>query len=107
MTTEGNKVRISFTHAGSGLMVKDKYGYIKGFEVAGTDRIFHYAKAAIEDNTIMVYADDVTSPVAVRYGWSDDAEENNLFNREGFPAAPFRTDDWPGITEKAKYTIER
>jgi sialate O-acetylesterase len=107
MTTEGNKVRISFSHTGSGLIVKDKYGYIKGFEIAGPDRIFHYAKAAIDGNTIVVYADDVTSPVAVRYGWSDDAGDDNLFNREGFPAAPFRTDDWPGITEKAKYTISK
>lgn len=107
MTTEGNKVRISFTHTGSGLIVKDKYGYIKGFEISGTDRIFHYAQAAIDGNTVVVYADDVTSPVAVRYGWSDDAGEDNLFNREGFPAAPFRTDDWPGITEKTKYTISR
>jgi sialate O-acetylesterase len=107
MTTEGNKVRISFTHTGGGLMVKDKYGYLKGFEIAGPDRIFHYARAAIDGNTVVVYADDVTSPVAVRYGWSDDAGEDNLFNREGFPAAPFRTDDWPGITGKAKYTISK
>lgn len=107
MATEGNKIRISFTHTGSGLMVRDKYGYIKGFEVAGADKVFHYAKAEIDGNTVVVYADDVPSPVAVRYGWSDDAGDDNLFNKEGFPAGPFRTDHWPGITENSKYKIRR
>ena len=107
MSTEGNKIRISFSHSGSGLMVKDKYGYLKGFEIAGADKVFHYAKAEIEGNTVVVYADDVTSPVAVRYGWCDDAGDDKLFNKEGFPAGPFRTDNWPGITENSKFEIKR
>ncbi|HEX5026146.1 MAG TPA: sialate O-acetylesterase [Agriterribacter sp.] len=105
MKTDGNKVTISFTHTGSGLMVKDKYGYLKGFEIAGADKQFHYAKAYIDGSNVIVFADEVTSPVAVRYGWCDFAGDDNLFNKEGFPAAPFRTDTWKGITEETKYTI--
>jgi len=86
-------------------MAKDKYGYLRGFEVAGSDKQFHYAKAMIENNHVIVYADDVTNPVAVRYSWADDAGESNLFNKEGFPAAPFRTDQWKGITEANVYKV--
>ncbi len=105
MKTEGNKAIISFTDIGSGLVVHDKYGYVKGFEIAGADKKFHYAKAYISGNTVVVYNDDVYTPVSVRYGWADDNLEDNLFNVEGFPAAPFRTDDWKGITEGVKYEI--
>jgi sialate O-acetylesterase len=103
MKTEGNKAIISFI--GSGLAVHDKYGYIKGFEIAGTDKQFHYAKAYISGNTVVAYNDVVNTPVAVRYGWTDDAGDDNLFNNEGFPAGPFRTDDWTGITEGVKYEV--
>ena len=105
MKTEGNKVIISFTDIGSGLIAHDRYGYIKGFEVAGADKKFHYAKAYISGNTVVVYNDSVNAPVAVRYGWADNNLEDNLFNKEGFPAGPFRTDDWKGITEGVKYEI--
>jgi sialate O-acetylesterase len=54
-----------------------------------------------------VYADEISEPVAVRYNWVDDATEGNLFNKEQFPAAPFRTDDWEGVTEKNKYTVQQ
>jgi sialate O-acetylesterase len=103
--TEGNKIIISFQHTGSGFMVKDKYGYIKGFEVAGADKKFHYARAVIDGNKLIVMSDEVEKPVAARFGWADDAAEDNLFNKEGFPAAPFRTDNWKGITADAKYKI--
>jgi sialate O-acetylesterase len=103
--TEGNKIIISFQHTGSGFMVKDKYGYIKGFEVAGADKKFHYAKAFIDGNKIIVMSDEVEKPVAARFGWADDAAEDNLFNKEGFPASPFRTDNWKGITADAKYKV--
>ena len=105
MKTEGNKVIISFTDIGSGLIAHDRYGYIKGFEVADADKKFHYAKAYISGNTVVVYNDSVNAPVAVRYGWADNNLEDNLFNKEGFPAGPFRTDDWKGITEGVKYEI--
>jgi len=100
---DGNKAVVTFKNVGSGLMVKDKYGYLKGFEVAGPDHRFYYAKADIQGNTVVVHADSVASPVAVRYGWADDNGEVNLYNRESFPAVPFRTDTWKGLTEAAKF----
>ena len=103
--TEANKIAISFDHIGGGLLAKDKYGYLKGFEIAGADQKFHYAKAFIDGDKVVVMCDAVTNPVAVRYGWADDVGENNLFNKEGFPAAPFRTDTWKGITDKAIFTF--
>jgi sialate O-acetylesterase len=103
MKTEGNKLVLSFSNTGSGLVAKDKYGYLKGFEVAGADQQFHYAKAIIQGNEVVVYADSVAHPVAVRFAWADDASEANLYNKEGFPAVPFRTDTWKGITEGATY----
>ena len=105
MQAAGNKVILTFTHTGSGLLVKDKYGYVKGFEIAGADKQFQYARATMEGDKIIVQADGITQPVAVRYNWVDDASEGNLFNKELFPAAPFRTDDWEGITVKNKYAI--
>ncbi len=105
MKTDGNKVTISFSHIGSGLMTKDKYGYIKGFEIAGADKKFHWAKAYISGDNVIVYSDEVANPVAVHYGWADDALDANLFNKDGFPANSFRTDSWKGITEEAKYVI--
>ncbi|HZH96674.1 MAG TPA: sialate O-acetylesterase, partial [Flavisolibacter sp.] len=83
MKAEGNKLVLSFAGTGSGLMTPDKYGYIRGFEVAGADRKYVYAKAFIKGNQVVVHADEVISPVAVRFGWFDDASENNLFNKEG------------------------
>ena len=105
MKVEGNKVRLSFDHVGSGLMIKDKYGYLKGFEVAGSDQKFFYAKAWIEGDEVVVSTESVPHPVAVRFAWEDDPREANLFNQEGFPAQPFRTDHWKGITENARFTI--
>lgn len=103
MKTEGNKVLLHFTNEGGGLMAKDKYGYLRGFEVAGTDQQFQYAKAFVENGQVVVYADGVMNPVAVRYAWADDAGDANLYNKESFPALPFRTDTWKGITETATY----
>jgi len=101
----GNKAVVSFSHVDSGFMVKDSYGYIKGFEIAGADKQFHYAKASVENGNIVVHSETVASPVAVRYGWADDMPEANLYNRQGFPAVPFRTDNWTGVTESSKYVI--
>ncbi len=105
MSNQGNKIILSFTHTGSGLMIKDKYGYIKGFEIAGSDHHFHFAKALIQNNKVIVYADEVPQPAAVHYAWADDAGDANLYNQEGFPAVPFRTDQWKGVTDNNKYTI--
>lgn len=93
---EGNKVRVRFLHAGSGLEAKG--GPLQGFSIAGSDRQFHWASAVIEGDSILVSSPEVVAPVAVRYAWAD-SPECNLFNAEGLPASPFRTDDWPGITK--------
>jgi sialate O-acetylesterase len=106
MKIEGNKIRLTFSQTGSGMLVKDKYGYLKGFEIAGNDQKFHFAKAWIEGNEVVVSCDVVTQPVAVHFAWADNPEDANLFNKEGFPAVPFRTDAWKGITEGAKFAIE-
>ena len=106
MKVDGNKIRLTFTNTGTGLLVKDKYGYLKGFEVAGADQRFYYAKAWIEGNEVVVSCDAVAQPVAVRFAWADNPEDANLFNKEGFPALPFRTDSWKGITEARKFNID-
>jgi sialate O-acetylesterase len=106
MTIEGNKITISFTHAQNGLWVKDKYNYLKGFEVAGNDQKFYYAKAEVKDGKVIVYSDSVSAPVAVRYGWANDMPEADLYNREGFPAVPFRSDKWKGITEGVRFEVK-
>ncbi|TDE15713.1 sialate O-acetylesterase [Dyadobacter psychrotolerans] len=100
---EGNKATISFKYADSGLITKDRYGYVKGFEIAGEDKVFHYAKAEIMGNQVVVSNSLVTKPVSVRYNWADAPEDGNLFNKEGFPASSFRTDTWPGITVNNKF----
>lgn len=105
MNLQNNKVVLNFSNTGSGLMVKDKYAYVRGFEVAGDDHKFYYAKAFIEGNKVVVVADEVKQPVAVRYAWADDASDANLYSKDGFPVAPFRTDTWKGITENVKYKI--
>ena len=104
MVVKGNRIIISFYNTGSGLMANDKYGYLKGFEIAGADSLFHFAKALIEGDEVFVFCDSVNEPVAVRYGWADDAGEDNLYNKDGYPASPFRTDHWKGITEEEKFT---
>jgi len=95
---EGNRIRISFTEIGSGLSTCDGEK-VKGFAIAGDDKQFHWAKAVIEGNVVVVYCDEVENPQAVRYAWADNPE-CNLINSEGLPAVPFRTDDWKGITQK-------
>jgi sialate O-acetylesterase len=99
MNVEGNRVRVRFRHTGGGLIVKDG-GPLKGFAVAGEDRKFVWAQAKIEGHSVVVWSDAVPRPAAVRYAWADNPE-CNLYNREGLPASPFRTDDWPGLTREA------
>ena len=103
MKIDGNKINIYFANTGSGLIAKN--GDLKGFEIAGSDKQFYPATATIEGDHIIVSSDKVSNPVAVRFGWMDDAGEDNLFNKEGFPAPPFRTDSWKGITEENKFAI--
>lgn len=102
MVIKESEIILSFDHIGSGLKALDKYGYLKGFAVAGADRKFHWAKAFIKDNQVIVFAEEVKQPVAVRYAWADNPDDANLYNEEELPASPFRTDDWPGITAGKK-----
>jgi sialate O-acetylesterase len=93
MTKQGNKIVLQFTSIGSGLMAKGN-GELKQFAIAGADKKFVWAKAAIEGNRVVVWSDQVTDPVAVRYAWADNPEGANLYNKEGLPASSFRTDSW-------------
>jgi sialate O-acetylesterase len=90
MKIEGNKAILMFTNTGSGLVAKG--GELKGFSMAGTDNHFIWAQAKIENNKIIVWSDKIQNPVSVRYAWADNPEGANLFNKEGLPASPFRTD---------------
>ncbi len=94
---------VSFDFTGSGLVANDKFGYLKGFEVAGDDKVFHYAKAEIRGNQVVVWHPKGQKPASVRYAWADSPDDANLFNKEGFPACPFRTDDWPGKTAGERF----
>ena len=99
MEVNKNVVHVKFNETGKGLIVKNKYGYVNGFTVAGADKKFHWAKAYLKDNnTVVVVCDAVAIPIAVRYAWANNPDDVNLYNSDGLPADPFRTDDWPGIT---------
>jgi len=84
-----NRAVLSFKHVGSGLLAKG--GELKGFTIAGADQKFIDAKAAIKGDTVVVSSEQVSAPVAVRYGWAN-VPDVNLYNKEGLPASPFRTD---------------
>jgi sialate O-acetylesterase len=96
----GGSAIVSFTHIENGLLAKDQYGYVKGFELAGADHKFYYAQAIITaDYKVKVTSSMVPQPVAVRYGWTDAPIDANLFNKEGFPVNTFRSDNWKSVTE--------
>ena len=108
MKVEGGKVRLTFEHTGSGLMAAEKGpdtpgvapvpstdGVLRGFAVAGADRKWFWAKAEICGRDVVVSADEVKEPVAVRYAHrANPMGDCNLYNKEGLPASPFRTDNW-------------
>ncbi|OYU55419.1 MAG: sialate O-acetylesterase [Chitinophagaceae bacterium BSSC1] len=96
---KADKAILSFKHINGGLVAKDAYGYLKGFEIAGEDKQFHFAQASIEGDQVIVCSKSVKQPIAVRYGWTDAPIDANLFNKAGFPATPFRTDKWKGLTD--------
>ncbi|MEP6749059.1 MAG: sialate O-acetylesterase [Bacteroidota bacterium] len=100
MKTAGNKIIIQFTNTGTGLMAKDKYGYLKGFAIAGNDQHFVWANAMIDGDKVIISSTAIQNPVSVRYAWGNNPDDANLYNKEGIPASPFRTDSWKGITEK-------
>ena len=104
MTVEGNKVRISFDYAGHGLMVgkkvgngpaqEDHAGKLQRFAIAGANKQWYWADAVIEGDTVLVSSPSVPQPVAVRYAFAMNPTGCNLYNRDGLPASPFRTDLW-------------
>ena len=92
MAVEGNTIRLTFDHVGSGLTSQDQKP-LTWFQIAGEDKQFVEAQATIDGDTIVVSSDTVADPVAVRFGWHQSAEPN-FVNKEGLPASPFRTDSW-------------
>lgn len=103
MKVDGNKAVLTFDHVAGGLTAEEfsmagaenvgKDGKLVGFTVAGEDKVFHPATATIDGDTVVVTSDQVTKPVAVRYGWKN-FPVCNLSNKAGLPASPFRTDDF-------------
>ena len=103
-SVEGGKVRVSFDSVGSGLIVGVKDGLapvqeatggkLERFAIAGADKVWHWADAVIDGQSVVVSSPKVAEPVAVRYAYSANPVGCNLYNREGLPASPFRTDDW-------------
>ncbi len=102
---EGSAIRVHFEHAANGLIVGErkkgleptrevKGGTLKRFAITGEDKQWHWADAKIDGDTVVVSSKKVPRPVAVRYGFTMNPEGANLYNREGLPASPFRSDDW-------------
>ncbi|MGN7787273.1 sialate O-acetylesterase [Niabella sp. 22666] len=97
--TESNKIIVSFTNTGSGLVAKN--GKLNGFSIAGADQHFVWADAKITGNTVVVSSPSIKHPIAVRYAWADNPDAS-LYNKENLPASPFRTDNWPLTTATKK-----
>jgi sialate O-acetylesterase len=104
MKVEGSKIRIAFDSVGSGLTIATKKGYdpvvkepqgkLRKFAIAGDDKKWVWADAVIDGNTVVVSSPEVPKPVAVRYAFAANPDGCNLYNNEGLPASPFRTDEW-------------
>jgi sialate O-acetylesterase len=102
MTLDGDSAIITFT---GNFTCKDKYGYVRGFAIAGADSIFHWAKAYLRnENTVVVYSSEIKNPVAVRYLWSGNPGKVDLYNKDGLPVGPFRTDQFKEITTGKKFS---
>ncbi|MEJ5963118.1 sialate O-acetylesterase [Pedobacter immunditicola] len=91
MKIKGSKAIIDFAHVGKGLYSNDGKP-ITGFTVSGADGKFENATAVVKGNQIVVSSKNINRPVAVRFGWHE-AKQSNLFNKDGLPAMPFRTDN--------------
>jgi sialate O-acetylesterase len=89
MRVDNGKIILQFKHIGGGLVANG--GQLKGFTIAGKDKKFVPATAEIQGDTVAVSAEGITDPLAARYGW-DKVPDVNLYNQEGLPASPFRTD---------------
>jgi sialate O-acetylesterase len=99
-----NAIRVTFEQVGTGLKSRDG-GKLKRFEIAGKDKVWHWADARITGtDSVLVSSPHVKNPVAVRYAWAANPEGANLINSEGLPASVFRTDDWDDVIEVADTT---
>jgi sialate O-acetylesterase len=96
LRAEKGTLRLQFTHAVGGLVVRGQS--LKGFEIAGEDQKFFPAEAKVEGTEVVLSSPHVTKPVAARYAWANDPP-CNLYNKLGLPAPPFRSDDWPVSTQ--------
>ncbi|MCB9315277.1 MAG: sialate O-acetylesterase [Lewinellaceae bacterium] len=91
MKIQGDTIELSFKNTGSGLVSRDGQPLAQ-FAIAGSDGVFVWANARILENKVLVWSNLVSQPRAVRYAWADNPEGANLYNQEGLPASPFRTD---------------
>jgi sialate O-acetylesterase len=89
--TEANKIILTFNNIGSGLITNDGEE-LSRFEIAAADKKFVWATGKIEGNKVIVWNETISNPMYVRYAWSDNPDGANLYNKEGLPASPFRTD---------------
>ncbi|MFK5924616.1 MAG: sialate O-acetylesterase [Verrucomicrobiota bacterium] len=104
-SAKGNRVTLEFDSTGGGLTAA-REGKLDALAIAGADRQWHWADAEIKGNTVVLSAAAVAKPVAARYAWAmNPSQRNLLYNKEGLPASPFRTDDWP-LFEPGKEVIE-
>lgn len=101
-STRDNKIVLEFNSVGSGLTTaKDKP--LNSFAIAGRDKKWHWAEATIQGDKVIVSSTSVKDPIAVRYAWAmNPSQRNLLYNNEGLPASPFRTDDWPLFDPEAE-----
>lgn len=99
MEIQGDRVVLRFDHVGSGLTTRDGQPP-RGFAVAASPEWWTWGSAEIVGDTVVVHGDWISNPVAVRYAWSDNPQWANLMNKDGLPAAPFRTDTWPDVTKE-------
>jgi sialate O-acetylesterase len=86
-----------------GLVARGADSALHGFAIAGIDGRFKPAQARIEGTRVMVFSDEVRDPKYVRFGWVDNPQQSNLYNRSGLPASPFRTDALPLMTEGKEF----
>lgn len=101
-TVQGNKIVLQFDSVGSGMMPA-RLGKLDAFAISSNNQVWHWADAVIKGNTIVVSSAEVSDPVAVRYAWGmNPSQRNLLYNQEGLPASPFRTDDWPLFDPEAE-----
>ncbi len=95
--TDGDRVVVEYQS--SDIVTKDKYGFVRGFQIAGDDQKFYWAKAILNGGKVEVWSEKVPKPVAVRYAWDNNPGPLDLYSSAGLPALPFRSDDWPLSTK--------